>query len=101
MDALYFRVSSDRQTTENQFDELITAARAGDPARDWERIRSVLGHSVLTETRTTRRGVTRSVYHVERTASAAERVGPRSRIDRPDDEADTDFVPGLSAGRSQ
>ncbi len=34
MDALYFRVSSDRQTTENQFDELITAARAGDPARD-------------------------------------------------------------------
>jgi hypothetical protein len=27
MDALYFRVSSDRQTTENQFDELI-AGRA-------------------------------------------------------------------------
>jgi len=38
MDALYLRVSSDRQTTENQFDELITAARAGDPARDWDRI---------------------------------------------------------------
>ncbi|HXR17705.1 MAG TPA: hypothetical protein VN777_16045 [Terriglobales bacterium] len=39
MDAMYFRVSSDRQTTENQFDELIAAARAGDPSRDWDRIR--------------------------------------------------------------
>jgi len=28
MNALYFRVSSDRQTTENQFDELIVAAHA-------------------------------------------------------------------------
>ena len=46
MDALYFRVSSDRQTTENQFDELIAAARAGDPARDWNRIRSELGGSL-------------------------------------------------------
>jgi len=36
---MYFRVSSDRQTTENQFDELIAAARAGDPSRDWDRIR--------------------------------------------------------------
>ena len=44
MDALYFRVSSDRQTTENQFDELITAACTGDPARDWNRIRSELLH---------------------------------------------------------
>ena len=65
MDALYFRVSSDRQTTENQFDELISAARAGDPGRDWDRIRSELGRSVIAENRTTRRGVTRTVYQVD------------------------------------
>ena len=65
MDALYFRVSSDRQTTENQFDELIAAARAGDPGRDWNRIRSELGRSVLSETRTTRRGISRTVYRVD------------------------------------
>jgi putative DNA-invertase from lambdoid prophage Rac len=64
MDALYFRVSSDRQTTENQFDELIVAARAGDPGRDWNRIRSELGRAV-SETRTTRRGITRTVYRVD------------------------------------
>ncbi len=65
MDALYFRVSSDRQTTENQFDELITAARTGDPGRDWDRIRAELGRSVIAETRTTRRGVARTVYLVD------------------------------------
>ena len=51
MDALYFRVSSDRQTTENQFDELITAARIGDPARDWDRIRGELGRAIVAENR--------------------------------------------------
>jgi hypothetical protein len=65
MDALYFRVSSDRQISENQFDELIAAARAGDPDRDWNRIRSELGHSVIAQTRTTRRGATRRVYQVD------------------------------------
>jgi len=66
MDALYFRVSSDRQTTENQFDELITAAgRAGDPGREWDRIRSELARAVVAETRTTRRGITRTVYRVD------------------------------------
>lgn len=65
VDALYFRVSSDRQTTENQFDELIAAARIGDPGRDWDRIRSELARSVVTETRTTRRGATRTVYQVD------------------------------------
>src|SRR5579859_5153382 len=65
MDALYFLFSSDRQTTENQFDELIAAARVGDPARHWERIRAELGRSVVTEARTTRRGVVRTVYRVD------------------------------------
>src|SRR5579871_962959 len=64
MDALYFRVSSDRQTTENQFDELIAAARASDPAREWDRIRSELGRAIVAEIRTTRRGATRTVYQV-------------------------------------
>ncbi len=35
---MYFRVSSDRRTTESQFDELIETARAGDHARDLVRI---------------------------------------------------------------
>ena len=65
MDALYFRGSSDRQTTENQFDELIAAARAGDPGRDWDRIRAELGRAVIAETRTTHRGATRTVYQVD------------------------------------
>ncbi len=67
MDALYFRVSSDRQTTENQFDALMATARAGDPGRDWDRVRSELGRSVVTETRTTRRGITRTMYRVDET----------------------------------
>jgi hypothetical protein len=41
MEALYFRVSIDHQATENQFDELITAARVVDPTRDWNRIQAV------------------------------------------------------------
>ncbi|SRR5579872_1382327 len=65
MDALYFRVSSDRQTTENQFDDLIAPARAGDPGRGWDRIRAELGRAVIAQTRTTRRGATRTVYQVD------------------------------------
>ena len=65
MDALYFRVSSDRQTTEDQFDELLATARAGDTRGDWDGIRFEFGRSVVTEKRTTRRGVTRTVYRVE------------------------------------
>jgi hypothetical protein len=33
-DALYFRMSSDRQTTENQFDELLAVAHRDSPQRD-------------------------------------------------------------------
>jgi DNA invertase Pin-like site-specific DNA recombinase len=44
---------------------VIATARAGDPARDWNRIRSELGRSVLSETRTTRRGISRTVYRVD------------------------------------
>jgi hypothetical protein len=65
MDAFYFRISSDRQTTENQFDALIAAARAGDPGRYWNGIRSHLTRSVIAEARTTRRGISRTVYRVD------------------------------------
>jgi hypothetical protein len=50
MDALYFRVSSDRQTTENQFDDLLHAAETdGADARDWNQIRHDLSNCVCEE----------------------------------------------------
>ena len=64
-DALYFRVSSDRQTTENQFDELLSVAQKDCTERDWERIRADLGRSILTDIRITRRGITRTIYRVD------------------------------------
>jgi len=64
-DALYFRVSSDRQTTENQFDELLAVAHKDNTDRDWDRIRTDLGHSIITDTRITRRGLTRTIYRVD------------------------------------
>ena len=64
-DALYFRVSSDRQTTENQFDELLSVAHKDNTERDWKHIRADLGHSIITDTRITRRGITRTIYRVD------------------------------------
>jgi DNA invertase Pin-like site-specific DNA recombinase len=69
-DALYFRVSSDRQTTENQFDELLAVAHKDGHQRDWDRVRASLGRCILTETRTTRGGVTRTVYRVDAAIAA-------------------------------
>ncbi len=42
MDALYFRVSSERQTTENQFEDLLHVAERDDSGRNWRRIRELL-----------------------------------------------------------
>ena len=64
-DALYFRVSSDRQTTENQFDELLAVAHKDGPNRDWDCMRASLGRCILTETRTTWRGISRTIYRVD------------------------------------
>ena len=66
-DALYFRVSSDsdRQTTENQFDELLTVAHKDNTERDWDRIRADLGRSIITDIRLTRRGISRTLYRVD------------------------------------
>jgi DNA invertase Pin-like site-specific DNA recombinase len=71
-DALYFRVSSDRQTTENQFDELIAVACRDDNARNWDSIRADLAQCIVTEKRTTRRGAMRTLYRVD--TAIAERL---------------------------
>jgi hypothetical protein len=39
MDALYFRISSDRQTTVNHFEEVLLIAELDGSGRDWEKIR--------------------------------------------------------------
>jgi DNA invertase Pin-like site-specific DNA recombinase len=64
MDALYFRVSTDRQTTENQFEELVQVAERDRSDRDWSYIRSLLHQVVREERRTSFRGITRIVYLV-------------------------------------
>ena len=46
MDALYFRVSSDRQTTENQFDDLLQVAEKDDSGRGWSQIRELLSKCI-------------------------------------------------------
>ena len=64
MDALYFRVSSDRQTTENQFADLVEVAERDGSGRDWAEIRRLLADVVYTEERPTRTGGIRVVYKV-------------------------------------
>ncbi len=49
MDALYFRVSSDRQTTENQFEDLLQVAEKDGSGRDWSQIRKLLSGCILEE----------------------------------------------------
>ena len=64
MDALYFRVSSERQTTENQFEDLLQVAERDGTGRDWPRIRELLAACVVEEQLPTRGGGTRTVYRV-------------------------------------
>jgi hypothetical protein len=49
MDALYFRVSSDRQTAENQFEDLLQVAEQDGSGRDWSQIRATLADCVYEE----------------------------------------------------
>jgi hypothetical protein len=42
IDGLYFRVSSNRQTTENQFADLLLIAEKDASERDWSEIRRLL-----------------------------------------------------------
>ena len=49
MDAQYFRVSSDRQTSENQFADLLEVAEKDGSGRDWSRIRQLLSKCIQEE----------------------------------------------------
>jgi putative DNA-invertase from lambdoid prophage Rac len=64
MDALYFRVSSERQTTENQFEDLLQVAEKDGSGRDWGQIRESLAACVEEVQRPTSKGGTRTVYRV-------------------------------------
>jgi putative DNA-invertase from lambdoid prophage Rac len=49
LDALYFRVSSERQTTENQFEDLIQVAEKDESGRNWVEIRKKLSQCIQEE----------------------------------------------------
>jgi putative DNA-invertase from lambdoid prophage Rac len=49
VDGLYFRVGSDRQTTQNQFEDLLQVAERDGSNRDWAGIRNLLSEAVFEE----------------------------------------------------
>jgi putative DNA-invertase from lambdoid prophage Rac len=63
IDGLYFRVSSNRQTTENQFADLLSIAEKDASERDWAEIRRLLSQVVYTEQKTGSRGL-RTIYRI-------------------------------------
>ena len=65
MDALYFRVRSERQTTENQFEDLLQVAEKDGSGRGWRQIREALAKCVIEEQRSRTNGATRAVYRVD------------------------------------
>lgn len=65
MDALYFRVSSDRQTTQNQFEDLLQVAeKDATGGRDWDQIRQALVNCVYEEQRGTAAAPTHPLYRL-------------------------------------
>jgi hypothetical protein len=64
MDALYFRVSSDRQTAQNQFEDLLQVAEKDGSARDWDKIRQALADCIYEEQLTGNDGAARTVYRL-------------------------------------
>ena len=48
-DALYFRVSTDRQTTENQFTDILAVAEKDGSGRDWAKIHDLLTTCIYQE----------------------------------------------------
>jgi putative DNA-invertase from lambdoid prophage Rac len=74
VDALYFRVSSERQTTENQFEDLLQVAEKDGSGRNWAQIRQALSDCVCEEQRAMSNGTTRTAYRV-RPEVAAELAG--------------------------
>jgi DNA invertase Pin-like site-specific DNA recombinase len=67
MDALYFRVSSDRQTTENQFADLLQVAARDGNGRDWHAVRQALARCIEEDHLTGSNGSARVVYRVNPT----------------------------------
>ena len=65
VDGLYFRVSSESQTTENQFADLLQVAEKDGSGRDWARIRAALAACISEEQRPTTSGAIRTVYRVQ------------------------------------
>jgi DNA invertase Pin-like site-specific DNA recombinase len=65
MDGLYFRVSSERQTTENQFEDLLQVAEKDGSRRDWNRIREMISRCVTEERRIGANGAARTVYRLD------------------------------------
>jgi hypothetical protein len=53
VDGLYFGVSSERQTTENRFEDVLRVAEKDGSGRDWSRIRAALAASICEEQRPT------------------------------------------------
>lgn len=66
MDGLYLRVSSERQTTENQFEDVLRVAEKDGYGRDWSQIREALSRCVIEEHRPGTTGTARTVYRVNR-----------------------------------
>jgi hypothetical protein len=64
MDALYFRVSSDRQTAENQFEDLLQLGEQDCSGRDWSQIRATLADCVYEEQLAGNGGALRKVHRL-------------------------------------
>ena len=65
MDALYFRVSSEKQTTENQFEDLLEVTERDGSGRDWRVIRKRLSDCSVEEHRPSLQGDARVVFRVD------------------------------------
>jgi len=70
VDAAYFRVSSERQTTENQFEDLLCVAEKDGSSRDWGQIRQALSRCVYEEQLPTSNARNRIVYRVRHEVAA-------------------------------
>jgi putative DNA-invertase from lambdoid prophage Rac len=97
VDALYFRVSSDRQTAENQFEDLVQIAEKDGSGRDWSQIRRALANCIYEEQSSGKDGALRTVYrlrpeaagelaeqcvYVEQGKSGRRGAGPRPLFER-------------------
>jgi hypothetical protein len=65
LDGLYFRVSSERQTTENQFADLLQVAAKEGSGRNWTLIQEALSRCVIEEHRPGNSGTGRTVYRLD------------------------------------